>query len=684
MKRGDLTKLTFFIFYILTCILSGSDMNAQGDLDYGIYYGYQGWHLAPGDGRKQKPDEWYHWFDANAGPGDPEELGVDLYPDMSEYTKVYNTNMSLADGTTATLYSAFDYETVDLHIKWMKDYGIKGCFLQRQNANIQDLFQLEFRDTVAVHLRKACEKYGVKFCMMPCNNDKNTGGQAMVDKVIKDWKHCIDDLKITESPMYMHQNGKPVIGFWGLGFDNRPMTPEEANQILDFFQHPEEQKYQVYVMGGVPVSWRTNPKTGWSVVFDRLDMISPWRTIFANPFAQSNITRMSDDFSYCNARGIDYNPVVSPGASTATQHHDISDRNWKKRDGGKFFWQQVYEVCKMGSKFIYGAMFDEVDEGTAMYKMTSTNEECPINTIYGVVPMNEDGYPLPGDWYLQLAREAQKMLDGTIALSPNMPLDPNNPNNPDEPDNPTDSTGITEPNDQIPYATMNIPGTVQAEDYDKGGEGIAYHEVDTTYLGSYRTDQVDVALASDINGYYIEGIEDGEWLEYTMGNVTEGVYDIQFTTACENTGRSITAELDSVSLGTVNVPNTGSVSNWQNVTLSDIRIDSGTNKVFKIIFNGGSLYLDSITFNSSQSSIVELYDRDNNEIIVYPNPADDFIIIEAEDIVSIQVYSINGTSVIEDLSMNKKIDVSHLLSGSYIVKIKLKGNAVARKLISVR
>lgn len=430
-------KLLLIVFTAL--LFSNPILKAQGDLDNGIFWGYQAWHLTPGDGRTVQSAEWYHWFD-DVKTGNI--LGVDMYPEMSEYAVTHPTNLKYPDGSTATLYSAFDYETVDLHIKWMKDYGIKGCFLQRQNANITSGFQLEFRDEVTRHVIKACEKYGVKFCMMPCNNDKNTGGQQMVDKLVNDWKHCVDSLKVLESPMYMKQNNKPVIGFWGLGFDNRPMLASEAHVILDFFQNKDgnSAEYEVYVMGGVPISWRTSPKEGgWDEVFLRLDMVSPWRTIFATQddevsITTNNIDRMRADIDYCQANEIDYAPVVSPGASTATQHDNPDSFNWKKRSGGQFLWNQVYQVCKayadkdVETRFIYGAMYDEVDEGTAIYKMATNNNEAPAGGKYEVCTLDEDGYNLPSDWYLRIAGEAQKMLEGSLGLSKTMSIDPNNPN----------------------------------------------------------------------------------------------------------------------------------------------------------------------------------------------------------------------------------------------------------------
>ncbi|MBE0675237.1 MAG: T9SS type A sorting domain-containing protein [Bacteroidales bacterium] len=388
----------------------------KNDLDYGAYYGYQAWHRGP-------EDAWSHWFDG--GIPDAEHMSGDNWPDFSEYPLLYPTQLLYPDGSVVSVYSCNDYETIDVHIRWMKEYGLKGCFLQRQQLNIHNSITLEQMDRKAIHVRRACEKYGIKFCMMPCNNDKSvTGlGQEYIDNIIADWKHCVDDLKITESPMYMHQDGKPVIGFWGLGFANRQMTPEQANQILDSFQNPSESKYRVYVMGGVPNDWRTKTKVGFMPVYERLDMISPWRPIFYDPYNQAWIDRMAGDKAFCDTRGIDYNPTVSPGASVAYQNFDPDLRNKNPRDGGYYLWKQVYEVCKLKNKFMYVAMFDEIDEGTAMYKMAETQDDCPVVDPL-LVPLNEDGYDLPSDWYLRLGTELQKMLEGSIPLDVNLPIRP--------------------------------------------------------------------------------------------------------------------------------------------------------------------------------------------------------------------------------------------------------------------
>jgi len=71
---------------------------------------------------------------------------------------------------------------------------------------------------------------------------------------------------------------------------------------------------------------------------------------------------------------------------------------------------------------IFGAMFDEVDEGTAMFKMAPTPNELPVDGTF--VPLNIDGQALPSDWYLRLANEASKMLRGETPVRKQMTISP--------------------------------------------------------------------------------------------------------------------------------------------------------------------------------------------------------------------------------------------------------------------
>ncbi len=103
----------------------------------------------------------------------------------------------------------------------------------------------------------------------------------------------------------------------------------------------------------------------------------------------------------------DYMPVVFPGFSWHNLDRSFAP-NSIPRLGGEFYWRQVHNSIQAGSTMIYNAMFDEVDEGTAMFKVVANKEALPIESA--LVALDADGKELPPDWYLRLAGQASKML----------------------------------------------------------------------------------------------------------------------------------------------------------------------------------------------------------------------------------------------------------------------------------
>ena len=73
-----------------------------------------------------------------------------------------------------------------------------------------------------------------------------------------------------------------------------------------------------------------------------------------------------------------------------------------------------------GVTMLKTAMFDEADEGTAMYKVAPTATQNPQGAM--LVPLNADGVTLPSDFYLRLGGAATDMLRGTLAKTSTLPL----------------------------------------------------------------------------------------------------------------------------------------------------------------------------------------------------------------------------------------------------------------------
>src|SRR5438046_5917783 len=83
-----------------------------------------------------------------------------------------------------------------------------------------------------------------------------------------------------------------------------------------------------------------------------------------------------------------------------------------------------------------------------------------------------------------------------------------------------------------PYSgtPIAVPGSFEAENFDLGGEGIAYHDnVPGNIGGQYRLNEdVDIILSSDSlgGGYVVNNFETGEWLAYTIDVAASAQYDI--------------------------------------------------------------------------------------------------------------------------------------------------------------
>jgi hypothetical protein len=187
-------------------------------------------------------------------------------------------------------------------------------------------------------------------------------------------------------------------------------------------------------VAGVPTYWRTltndsQSDPAWADVYRSFDIIEPWAVGRYNNEAGADRYKQDiivPDMAEATANGAEYMTVVFPGFSW---HNLWLNReglsyplNQIPRNGGNFLWRQLYNAISAGNSMIFVAMFDEVDEGTAIYKTAPTPAEMPAQGSF--VPLSIDGYALPSDWYLRLAGEGGKMLRGEIPLSPTIPISP--------------------------------------------------------------------------------------------------------------------------------------------------------------------------------------------------------------------------------------------------------------------
>jgi hypothetical protein len=381
-----------------------------------VMCGYQGWHTAEGDGLGRG---WHHW--GQGGKFEPGFCKFDLWPDMSELDpdERYPTKFRHADGRVAEVYSSFNKKTVLRHFQWMRDYGLDGVFAQRFVGEVSGAAGLRHFNTVLAHCREGANRYGRTYAVMYDLSGMKEGG---VDRVKDDWKLLVDRMRIARDKAYLHHGGKPVVAVWGIGFnDGRKYTLADCGEIVKFLKDDPQYGGNT-VMLGVPTYWRTlnhdavrDPALHEVIV--AADIVSPWtvgRYRSLSQAAQYFQKTAMPDLAWCQERGKDYLPVVFPGFSWHNMKRQ-SPLNQIPRQGGKFLWAQYASAQKSGCTMVYQAMFDEVDEGTAIYKCSNDPPvgESKFLTYEG----------LPKDHYLKLVGAATKMISGKTPLSEKIPED---------------------------------------------------------------------------------------------------------------------------------------------------------------------------------------------------------------------------------------------------------------------
>ena len=391
-----------------------------------LIMGYQGWFACPGDAAGRG---WVHWF-AGGAPT------VDMLPDMSDLPQAERcpTGMTAADGQPVTLFSSQNPATVERHFAWMEQYGLDGVALQRFASVVRQPSALAAADRVLANVRAAAEAHGRVFFLM---YDLSGVRPEEYPALLRDWER-LQAGGLTGSPAYLRHRGHPLLGLWGIGFAGRPMTPADAANLLAGITASSAPQGGVTVLGGVPAGWRSgtgdaDPAAGWSRVWPSLGVISPWTVgrygteAGADHYRAANI---APELAAAARIGADYMPVVFPGFSWANlmQARKLPQkaiRNQIPRACGRFYWRQVWNAVSAGATMLYGAMFDEVDEGTAMFKLAARAARAPAapdGAGPSFLTLDADGCQVPADWYLRLAGAATQTLRGRLPLSPGLPL----------------------------------------------------------------------------------------------------------------------------------------------------------------------------------------------------------------------------------------------------------------------
>lgn len=413
--------LLFLLFPVAFAFAQGPDPST---LDGKVLLGYQGWFRCPGGGAMGT--NWSHW--ANGTPA-PSTLVIDMYPDLREFEPGETCavpGMTIG-ANPAQLFSSGNSTTVDRHFRWMRQYGLDGVLVQRFITDIPG--NRSRGDVVLRNVMAAARRYGRVFAIEYDISGANAA--TLLATLQEDWKYLVETLELTAHPGYLRHNGKPVLGVWGIGLNDAkhpPNDPAAALRLIEWFRDEAGVTY----LGGTPAYWRTlsndaatDPR--WAAVYQAMDGIQPWSVGRYNTTAAVDrwrTERLEPDLAATAQRRQVYMPVVFPGFSWYNLNR-TAPQNQIPRNRGEFLWRQAYNAKAAGARMLKIAMFDEVNESTAMFKLAPRRADAPSQGYW--LTLDADGFILPSDWYLRLAGEITRVFHDQTPPSAGLPEDPGPP-----------------------------------------------------------------------------------------------------------------------------------------------------------------------------------------------------------------------------------------------------------------
>lgn len=390
-------------------------------MDGKLFAGYQGWFIADGDGSGLG---WAHYGTSEQGGRrppyrfEPGHAVIDLWPDMTEATRSerYPTGFRHADGSVAQVFTSRHPKTIDRHFRWMKEYGVDGVFLQRFANALTQIRHTAVRNEVLRGVRTSSAIHGRTWAVM---YDLSGCRAGTIEQIVQDdWKRLVDIAHIRHDSRLQRHRGKPVVAIWGIGFDDgRHYTLKECERLVRWLKEDPLYGGNAVVLG-IPYQWRLQTHDAvadpaFHSILKMADVISPWAVGRLRTPAQARETTeamVGADLEWTQLHGCDYMPVLFPGFSWYNLQRSRGGEaplNAIPRLRGEFFRAMADGTLAGGARMLYVAMFDEIDEGTAIMK---TSPNPPV----GDTPfVREEG--VKSDYYLRITGEIRDHLRKRVA-----------------------------------------------------------------------------------------------------------------------------------------------------------------------------------------------------------------------------------------------------------------------------
>ena len=142
-----------------------------------------------------------------------------------------------------------------------------------------------------------------------------------------------------------------------------------------------------------------------------------------------------------------------------------------------------------------------------------------------------------------------------------------------------------------------------------------------------RNDGVDIQICNDkiSNGYNVCFIDDTEWLQYTVTLATENVFDVDIRYSNNAAGGKFYLEDENGKITqTITLPFSGGAAKWKTVTLKNVALKQGVNKI-KVRFEKGNFNLNFLEFKNPRTLAKDLKNNEQLQVnatinqVIHPN-----------------------------------------------------------------
>jgi poly(3-hydroxybutyrate) depolymerase len=234
-----------------------------------------------------------------------------------------------------------------------------------------------------------------------------------------------------------------------------------------------------------------------------------------------------------------------------------------------------------------------------------------------------------------------------------------------------------------PYggAAAVIPGVIEFENFDVGGNGYAYYDDSPgSETGvNYRAEEdVDIEEKSG-GGYNIGWATAGEWLEYTVNVSVSGTYNIDLDVACNGDDRTINLDIDGNTLASnISIPNTGDWQSWQIKTVEGVALEAGERIVRMTV--GPQSYVNLNSMNFSLSNPVRNLRNSTKPPPLIMHTADGFS-LHGVSSAAYRLYDLHGTQLETGIAVEGQLWGQNLTAGIYVVAIQSEYGEFIRNIV---